>query len=136
MIIPIQVHIINRIRSPRRAATELNGQRIRPPVTIIRKHVAPRLGRERRIIAIRRADIYQLPNAVERVGGATTPVGLAAVDAHLRGVGEVELDTVAEAREILRDVCAAGATALTVVHAESTAGVGFSGKASWMREVG
>ena len=125
MIIPIQMHAINRIRPRWRAATELDSQLIRPRVSIVRKHVAPRLGRERWNIAVRRADIHQLPNAVERIRGAATPVGLPAGDGHLRRVGEVELYPVAEAREILRDVCAAGATALAVVHAESTVGSRF-----------
>ena len=117
------MYIINRIRSPRCAATELDGQCIRFPVPVIRKHIAPRLGREGRIIPVRRADIDQLPDAVERIRGPAIRVGLAAGDAHLRGVGEVELDAVAEAGESLLDRGATETATLTVVHAEVAAGM-------------
>ena len=123
MIVPIQMHRIDRISSSRRAATEMNGQCIRCSVSVIRKHIASRLSGEGRIISVRRADVYQLPDAVERIRCTASPVGFAAVDGHLRGVGEVELNTIAEAGESLLDGGAGETAAVSAVHAEVAAGV-------------
>lgn len=97
MIVPNQMHIIDHITPTGRITAKTNRQRIRPPVAIVLELVTPRLHLERRDIPARRADVHQLPDAVERIVDAAGTVGLAAVDVELGGVSEVEEDAVAKA---------------------------------------